>query len=183
MTTSLLDLGNLWASFDLILQFLPTKDLALFANVSKKSLTFVQDFFKTIKKSHENSHYGFICTGADAAGGAGVQFKLPHEKCLLKIWEDKGQIYDHVTHRNSNEFFKSGYSYQFANNAIIQITKIIQRSESVIKVHGWVLSGSGTFKMVDKQGKRYFRPYPIWSYITVDTYKRFKILPGLVRAI
>ena len=183
MTTSLLDLGNLWASFDLILQFLPTKDLALFANVSKKSLTFVQDFFKTIKKSHENSHYGFICTGADAAGGAGVQFKLPHEKCLLKIWEDKGQIYDHVTHRNSNEFFKSGYSYQFANNAIIQITKIIQRSESVIKVHGWVLSGSGTFKMIDKDGKRYFRPYPVWSYITVDTYKRFKILPGLVRAI
>ena len=171
MTTSLLDLGNLWASFDLILQFLPTKDLALFANVSKKSLTFVQDFFKTIKKSHENSHYGFIL------GERGVQFKLPHEKCLMKIWEDKGQIYDHVTHRNSNEFFKSGYSYQFANNAIIQITKIIQKSESVIKVHGWVLSGSGTFKMVDKHGKRYFRPYPIWSYITVDTYKRFKILP------
>ena len=182
MTTSLLDLGNLWASFDLILQFLPTKDLVLFANISKKSLEFVQNFFKTIKKSHENSHYGFIL-GDDGGGEGGVQFKLPHEKCLLKIWEDKGQIYDHVTHRNSNEFFKSGYSYQFANNAIIQITKIIQKSESVIKVHGWVLSGSGTFKMVDKQGKRYFRPYPIWSYITVDTYKRFKILPGLVRAI
>ena len=126
MTTSLLDLGNLWASFDLILQFLPTKDLALFANVSKKSLTFVQDFFNTIKKSHENSHYGFI-SGDDGGGEGGVQFKLPHEKCLLKIWEDKGQIYDHVTHRNSNEFFKSGYSYQFANNAIMQITKITQR--------------------------------------------------------
>ena len=182
MTTSLLDLGNLWASFDLILQFLPTKDLALFANVSKKSLQFVQDFFRTIKKSHENSHYGYIL-GNDGGGEGGVQFKLPHEKCLLKIWEDKGQIYDHVTHRNSNEFFKSGYSYQFANNAIMQITKITQRSESVIKVHGWVLSGSGTFKMIDKDGKRYFRPYPIWSYITVDTYKRFKILPGLVRAI
>ena len=183
MTTSLLDLGNLWASFDLILQFLPTKDLVLFANISKKSLEFVQNFFKTIKKSHENSRYGFILGNAYGNGERGVQFKLPHEKCLMKIWEDKGQIYDHVTHRNSNEFFKSGYSYQFANNAIIQITKIIQTSESVIKVHGWVLSGSGTFKMVDKHGKRYFRPYPIWSYITVDTYKRFKILPGLVRAI
>jgi hypothetical protein len=177
MTTTLLDLGNLWQRYDLILKYLPTKDLASFANISKKSLKFVQDFFKTIKKSYENSHYGFIL------GHEGIQFKLPHEKCLLKIWEDKGQIYDHVTHRNSNEFFKSGYSYQFANNATIQITKIKQKSQDVIKVHGWVLSGSGTFKMIDKDGKRYFRPYPIWSYITVDTYKRFKILPGLVRAI
>jgi len=177
MTTSLLDLGNLWQRYDLILQYLPTKDLASFANISKKSLKFVQNFFKTIKKSYENYNYGFIL------GHEGIQFKLPHEKCLLKIWEDKGQIQDHVTHRNSNEFFKSGYSYQFANNATIQITKIKQKSRDVIQVWGWVLSGSGTFKMIDKNDKRYFLPYPIWSYITVNTYKRFKILPGLVRAI
>ena len=180
MTTSLLDLGNLWQRYDLILQFLPTKDLASFANINKKSLKFVQDFFKTIKKSHEKSHYGFIL-GDDGGGDGGIQFILPHEKCLLKVWEDKGQFHDHVVHRKSNQFFKpGGYSYQFANNAIIQITKIIQRSQDTIKVHGWVLSGSGTFKMLDNLGKEYFRPYPIWSYITVDTYKRFKILPGLL---
>ena len=60
MTTSLLDLGNLWQRYDLILQYLPTKDLASFANISKKSLKFVQNFFKTIKKSYENYNYGFI---------------------------------------------------------------------------------------------------------------------------
>jgi len=184
MTTSLLDLGNLWESYDHILAFLPTKNLASFATINKKSLKFVQEFFKRINKSYKKSDYGFIL-GADT-GNEGLQFKLPHEKCLLKIWEDRGQFHDHVTHRvfkaagRSTPLFGKDYSYQFANNAIIQIVKITQRSQDTIKVHGWVLSGSGTFKMLDDQDKEYFRPYPIWSYITVNTYKRFKILPGLL---
>ena len=191
MTTSLLDLGNLWESYDHILTFLPTKNLASFANINKKSLKFVQEFFKRIKKSYEKSDYGFIL-GDDGGGDGGIQFKLPHKNCLLKVWEDHGQFHDHVTHRvfkesptlkrhRSTPLFGKDYSYQFANNAIIQIVKITQRSQDTIKVHGWVLSGSGTFMMRDDQDKEYFRPYPIWSYITVNTYKRFKILPGLLK--
>ena len=83
MTTSLLDLGNLWGSYDHILVFLPTKNLASFANINKKCLKFVQEFFKRIKKSHEKSDYGFIL-GADP-GNEGLQFKLPHKNCLLKV--------------------------------------------------------------------------------------------------
>ena len=179
MTTSLLDLGNLWESYDHILAFLPTKNLASFATINKKSLKFVQEFFKRIKKSYEKSDYGFTL----GPGNEGIQFKLPHENCLLKVWEDHGQFHDHVTHRvcaDRSPPFGKDYHYQFANNAIIQIVKIIQRSQDTIKVHGWVLSGSDTFMMLDDQGKEYFRPYPIWSYITVNTYKRFKILPGLL---
>ena len=179
MTASLLDLGNLWESYDPILVFLPTKDLASFANINKKSLKFVQEFFKRINKSYPPKSYGIIFKDE------GITFKLPHKNCLLKIWEDRGQFHDHVTHRvfagRSAPLFGRDYSYQFANNAIIQIVKITQRSEDTIKVHGWVLSGSGTFKMRDDQGKEYFRPYPIWSFITVNTYKRFKILPGLMK--
>lgn len=182
MTTSLLDLGNLWESYDPILVFLPTKNLASFANINKKSLKFVQRFFKKINKSHEKSDYGF--TLRIDTGNEGIQFKLPHKNCLLKVWEDRGQFHDHVTHRvfagRSAPLFGQDYSYQFANNAIIQIVKITQRSQDTIKVHGWVLSGSGTFKMRDGD-KEYFRPYPIWSFITVNTYKRFKILPGLMK--
>jgi hypothetical protein len=165
---TLLDLANLWENLDHILTFLPTKNLVSFANINKKSLKLVQRLFKSINESHDD--YGFIV-------GENIKYKLPHEKCLLKIWSDRGHDLQH----KSNNFFGGNYSYQFANDAIIEIVTIKQISNTRIKVWGWVLSGYGTYMMRGIKGKEYFRPYPIWTYITINTYKRFKLMPGLMK--
>jgi len=177
----LLDLANLWANFNPVLEFFSPKDLASFSNVNKKSLKYVQTLFKFINKSYENSDYGFTRENWYQEGGMRLKFKLPHKNCLLKVWEDKGYIADHVPYRKSNHLFENGAYYPFAKNAIAQIVKIEQRFGGAIKVHGWILSGSCTHMMRNSEGLKYFRPYPFWTYITIDTYKRFKLLPGLLK--
>ena len=177
----LLDLADLWSNFNPVLEFLSPKDLALFSNTNKKSLKYVQTLFKFINKSYENSDYGFTRENWYQEGGMRLKFKLPHKNCLLKVWEDKGNISDHVPYRKSNHLFENGAYYPFAKNAIAQIVKIEQRFGGAIKVHGWILSGSCTHMMRNSEGLKYFRPYPFWTYITIDTYKRFKLLPGLLK--
>lgn len=157
-------LSNCWMDeLDQIIKFLEPCDFVNFASVSKNKTALIQKYLKKISKKYKD--YGFKTS--DEA----LIINLPHQKCLMKVWWDNG--YCDLQGYN----FFGGPCFQFASKAIVKITKINKRSDCSYIVYGWCLGGEGTYKMMNGDGKKYFRPYPFWSYITHNNYKRFSFVP------
>ena len=99
----LLDLADLWANFNPVLEFLSPKDLALFSNTNKKSLKYVQTLFKFINKSYENSDYGFTRENWYQEGGMRLKFKLPHKpENIFKFFYGDNWMYQVKKLENGN---------------------------------------------------------------------------------
>lgn len=174
MTDKIDKLGDCWVStLDNIVQYLKPQECFKFAKTSKKKLEYVKTYLNRVQEDYTDYGFSEVCTPGEST--LKLKFKLPHEKCLLRVWEIEGsrgfmQITSDTCH------FWGGPATQFANNALIRIIKITQESEYRIKVYGWVLSGAGTYMTKGKQ-EPYFRSYPFWSYITIHNYKRFRLWP------
>ena len=174
---TLQQLNALWCEkLDLIVQYLLPQDMFNFAKTEKANLSHVKNHLQRVKKKYEGKTWGFRIGGET---NEQIKFDLPHKRCLIKVWQGDGRS----THpymfvgNNQTEFF-NGPSHQFASHALMYITSIKQDSIFRIRVTGWCLSGRGVYMMKEKQtGKRYFRPYPMWSFITPTNYKRFKFIP------
>jgi len=146
------------------------KEISSYAEIDKENLVFVQNYMKRVIKSYNKNDYGIVVKDDE------IKFKVPHEKCLMKVWYDKGYA-DLTVHRDTRFFFDRRHtSYQFAENALIRIVKLEKVGEQTLKLYGWVLSGGGTFMMINGEQK-YFRPYPLWSYITILNYNKFELIP------
>jgi hypothetical protein len=169
-------LASLWTeSLDMIVANLLPQELFIFANTSKKNCYYVKDFLKRIKSKYidESGYtYGFSIEKTDA--GDKLNLILPHKNCLIKILNN-----------NDNYMDQTGYSTALSfgsirHSAFIRIVKIKRISDCSFKLYGWVLSGKGIHMMRNDKGglvKKYFRPYPLWSFITISNYNRFEIVP------
>jgi hypothetical protein len=163
-------LASQWCeSIDFIVQYISPHELFKFAIISKKNCLYVKTYLKRVREKYKDIKYGFFINNID--GVKMLDINLPHEKCLLSVWNNRDDYMD-----KQGYFFGTGCSYQFANKAIVRIVKIQRRSQESFKIYGWVLSGKCTYMMKGEEGE-YFRQYPFWSYINISNYERFTIIP------
>ena len=165
-------LADQWCeSIDYIVQYISPHELYKFAIISKKNCSYVKTYLNRVRKKYKDIKYGFFVNHVD--GVCMLDIKLPHEKCLISVWNNRD---DYMDIHGNYAFFGGGCSFQFAHKAIVRIVKIERRCQDSFRIYGWVLSGKSTYMMKGEKGS-YFRQYPFWSFINTSKYERFELIP------